>query len=75
MEDKTQNHEEKQIFICNIARFQGKLPDELVSQVVNKVKYLIPVMLDAARPEEKTHTNGVFFNEIKVSSFGISARC
>lgn len=29
------------------------LPDKLVSQVVNKVIYLIPVMLHTARPEEK----------------------
>lgn len=40
--------------------FHEELPDELVSQVVNKVKDLIPVMLDAAGPEEQIHRRRVF---------------
>lgn len=61
MEDKTQNDEEKTDFYLQIRSFRVKLPDKLVSQVVDKVKYLIPVMLDAARPEEKMHRSR-FFN-------------
>lgn len=45
--------------------FQLELPDELVSQVVNKVEYLIPVMLDAAGPEGDIHK--CCFFKIKVS--------
>lgn len=55
MEDKTQSDEEKQIFNLHTRRFRVRLPDKFVRQVVDKVKNLIPVMLDAARPEEKMH--------------------
>lgn len=52
MEDKTQSGEEKQLFIFTSDLFQVKLPDKLVRQVMDKVKNLVPVMLDAARPED-----------------------
>lgn len=38
-----------------------RLPDELVRQVVDKVKNLIPVMLDAARPEEEDAQKLIYF--------------
>lgn len=63
MEDETQKGEgvkKKQPFHLQMRCFHLELPDELVSQVVNKVKYLIPVMLDAARPEEQIHRRRVF---------------
>lgn len=48
---------------------------------MDKVKYLVPVMLDAARPEEKIHRSTLFilfFSEIKVwnlpKSFGRGAK-
>lgn len=50
-----------------------KLPDELVSQVVDKVKDLVPVMLDAAGPEQQEHTSQLFFFIQCLSRFGISA--
>lgn len=55
MEDKTQSDEKNPDFYLHTRRFQVRLPDKLVRQVVDKVKNLIPVMLDAARPEEKMH--------------------
>lgn len=67
MEDKTQKNEgvkKNTPFHLQRRCFHLGLPDELVSQVVNEVKYLIPVMLHAARPEE--HRRRVF-NERKVS--------
>lgn len=60
MEDGTQEGEGvKTPFHLQMRCFHLELPDELVSQVVNKVKDLIPVMLDAARPEE-IHRRRVF---------------
>lgn len=62
MEDGTQEGEgviTKTPFHLQMRCFHLELPDELVSQVVNKVKDLIPVMLDAARPEE-IHRRRVF---------------
>lgn len=47
-------------FYFHIRRFPVRLPDELVRQVVDKVKNLIPVMLDAARPEEEDAQKLIF---------------
>lgn len=63
MEDGRQKGEgvrTKTPFPLQMRRFHLDLPDELVSQVVNKVKDLVPVMLDAARPEEHIHRRRVF---------------
>lgn len=39
--------------LCTVTVSVRTLPDKLVSQVINKVIDLIPVMLHTARPETK----------------------
>lgn len=42
------------------------LPDKLVSQVVNKVIYLIPVMLHTARPEKRFQGRPIYYFDVSM---------